>query len=778
MSRFAEGLNPEQARAVMTLDGPLLILAGAGSGKTRVLTRRVAHLLDRGTVGPGRDAPRLQPWNILAVTFTNKAAGEMRDRVSDLVGDVAKNVWVSTFHSSCVRILRRDIEVLGFRRDFVIYDDDDQSRVVKAVLDDLRISHKDLPPNAVRARIDRTKNRLKNDFENVPRGDPFPTIFENYNIRLKRNNALDFNDIVNKVVDIWEAYPDILSRWQNQFRYVLVDEYQDTNPAQYRLVSLLAAREQNLAVVGDDDQSIYSFRGADIRNILGFENDFPNATVVTLEQNYRSTATILRAASAVVKHNHQRKEKTLRTDAAAGEPIELMLGPDEESEAASVVGEIRRQLRTRRPCDIAIIYRTNAQSRSFEQALTRERLPHVLVGGRKFYDRMEVKDIIGYLRLLLNPDDDVAFQRIVNTPTRGLGDKAIDSLRTQANRAGTPLRAAARAMGSVGGRAGNAFAAFSLMMDRFETAACIMPLTDLVLYIAAECGYFGMLAKEATEEAQGREENIRELARAAGEGIDDPGGFEEGADVGELDAIGKLQQFLDRASLSAQSDSLPDAEGGAITLLTAHLCKGLEFPVVFLVGMVEKCFPHARSEREEEIEEERRLAYVAITRARERLFISAPLRRRAPDGWWEDATLSRFIQEIPSDTMNRPASSMRGAPMSFGTPARAPSWSTPPRSGTVPSRPGFAPPRAAPAPPRPALAPSLGAVRSRDLRTLAPDSMEVFKEGVQVFHPTHGVGTISRREGIPSNPRLTIHFANHGPRTVFAVTAGLEILIP
>lgn len=777
MSRFAEGLNPEQARAVMTLDGPLLILAGAGSGKTRVLTRRVANLLERGTVGPGMYAPRLNPWNILAVTFTNKAAGEMRERVHQLVGEVAKHVWVSTFHSSCVRILRRDIEVLGFRRDFVIYDDDDQTRVVKAVLDDLRISHKDLPPNAVRARIDRTKNRLKSDFETTPKGDPFPTIFENYNQRLKRNNALDFNDIVNKVVDIWDGYPTILERWQNQFRYVLVDEYQDTNPAQYRLLTLLAARDKNLAVVGDDDQSIYSFRGADIRNILGFEKDFPSATVVKLEQNYRSTATILRAASAVVKHNHQRKEKTLRTEAPAGEPIELMLGPDEESEAASVVGEIRRQLRARRPSDLAIIYRTNAQSRSFEQALTRERIPHILVGGRKFYDRMEVKDIVGYLRLLLNPDDDVAFQRVVNTPTRGLGDKAIDNLRSEASRAGTPLRIAARAMGSLGGRAGNAFAAFSLMMDRFESAARLMPLSDLVLYVATETGYFGMLEKEGTEEAKGREENIRELARAAGESLADPGGFGQEVDD-DLDAIGKLQQFLDRASLSAQSDDLPDAEGGAVTLLTAHLAKGLEFPVVFLVGMVEKCFPHARSEREEEIEEERRLAYVAITRARERLFISAPLRRRAPDGWWEDATLSRFIHEIPSDAMNRPASSMRAAAMSFGTPARAPAWGGAARPASSPSRPAFGSPRASAEPPRPAAAPPRNAPRPADLRTLAPDSMEVFKEGVQVFHPTHGVGTISRREGIASNPRLTIHFAVHGPRTVFAVTAGLEILIP
>lgn len=767
-------LNPEQGRAVQTLDGPLLILAGAGSGKTRVLTRRIAALLARGTDGEGEQARWLNPWNILAVTFTNKAAGEMRERVEALVGDSARDVWVSTFHSTCTRILRRDIEPLGWKRDFAIYDDDDQLRVVKAVLQEFKIPKEVLTPTAVRGRIDRYKNGIERNTTFL-RSDPFPKILESYEARLKQQNALDFNDLINKVVELWETQPEILGRWQARWRYVLVDEYQDTNPAQYRFLRLLAAGENpNLAVVGDDDQSIYRFRGADIQNILGFEEDFPGCAVIRLEQNYRSTGHILAAASGLVSRNLGRKEKTLWTESGKGERVRLLLTEDTDSEAAEVVNLMQR---IGRPWgDYAIIYRTNAASRPFEQAFARQRIPFVLVGGRKFYQRLEVRDMVAYLRLVVNPADDVAFERIINVPARALGDKAIESIKAEAAARGTSLRSAARALGGGKGRMAGSLATFSLMMDRFEGAVQMMPPGDFVMYVATESGYLAALEKEDSDEARGRMENVAELGRAAA--------ADDGAEVDPVDGpaaqapgpMHLLRAFLDRATLSAQSDDLPGEDNGAVTLLTAHLAKGLEFPIVFVVGMVEKSFPHARAELEDDLEEERRLAYVAYTRARERLFLSAPMRRRSPEGWWDDTTLSRFVHEIPEDALDRPASSWgrspswsgRSAGQSFGRPMPA----GPPVRHGIPARPVAAPARAASAPPLLSAVP-----RPANLRTLQPDSLEGFVEGAEVLHPLLGLGTVKKREGTPSNPRLTIHFDRHGPRTVYAVSASLEIVV-
>ncbi|MBM4392920.1 MAG: UvrD-helicase domain-containing protein, partial [Deltaproteobacteria bacterium] len=666
MDALVTGLNDEQRRAVDTLDGPLLILAGAGSGKTRVLTRRIARLLERGTVGDDPYGPSLRPWNILAVTFTNKAAGEMKHRVEQLVGEAARNVWISTFHSTCVRILRQDIEPLGYTRDFVIYDDDDQLRVVKLVLQELKINPKDLAPAAVRSRIDKHKNGIgAGGF--IPRSDPFPKILELYNTRLKLANALDFNDLLNKVVDLFSAHEAVRRRWQERWRYVLVDEYQDTNPAQYSFLRLLCEGEApNLAVVGDDDQSIYRFRGADIQNILGFEKDFPSCAVIRLEENYRSKGHILRAASGVVKNNKLRKAKTLWTRADLGEQVHFSTPDDDQAEAEGVV---RWMERLGRPWgDYAVIYRTNAASRPVEQALSRARIPFVLVGGKKFYERLEVKDLVAYLRLVLNPDDDLAFARIVNVPARGFGEKAMEGLRQEAARRGVPLRAAAREMGKQGGRVGNTLAAFTLLLDRFEGAARQMAVGDLVMYVATESGYLAALEQEDSEEARGRVENIRELARAAAAAAEEDDGEGEAPVGGEATGIAALRLFLDRATLSAQADDLPDEGTRVATLLTAHLAKGLEFPVVFVVGMCEKSFPHARSETEDDLEEERRLAYVAFTRARERLFLSAPLRRRAPEGWWDDAIPSRFVTEIPPEALTEPPRGgfRRPAPGSLG----------------------------------------------------------------------------------------------------------------
>jgi DNA helicase-2/ATP-dependent DNA helicase PcrA len=798
MSRHVEGLNEEQARAVVATEGPLLILAGAGSGKTRVLTRRIAYMIDE---------KRIRPWNILAVTFTNKAAGEMKERVEHLVpptGDDRRDakVWVSTFHSTCVRILRRDIGHLGYDRGFVIYDDDDQTRVLKAVLAELKLDPKQHPPASFRSAIDRAKNALRVPTEKDE--NPYlGRVYRMYTERMKAANALDFNDIVNKVVEVWELKPEVLDHWRGKFRYVLVDEYQDTNPAQYKLVKLLCDYDsltlpwgekitgRNLAVVGDDDQSIYSFRGADIQNILDFEKDFPNATVVRLEQNYRSTQTILDAASSLVKRNQQRKDKTLWTDADQGGLIRVIRAADEAEEAVRVTDEIRRLLRgTLRPADIAVIYRTNAQSRPFEQALLQARIPHVLVGGKKFYERREVRDLVSYMKLVVNPADDIAFSRIINIPTRGLGDKAIQQIADEAARFGITLRQAARNLGQQSNRVGNALAAFTMMMDNFERMALLVQPGELVTEIANKTGYINELEAEKTDEAQGRLENIDALSKAVQE--------DDGLDV-ELDNYGdplprapqspleKLRAFLDRVSLAGQADELPDQDAGAVTLLTAHLAKGLEYPVVFVVGLVEKCFPHARAELDADIEEERRLAYVAITRAREQLFLTLPARRmmRAGSEMRFDQTIaSRFLRELPTKLLTGDVPAAVSA-----RPFQAPRAPAPPSAPTRPSYSGFPPPRAAAPAPR---TPSFGggtfappqpnrlkaAVPPAGVRKLVPDDLESFRVGVEVFHPLLGTGTISKREGSPANPKLTIHFRDHGPRPVYAVSAGLEILLP
>jgi DNA helicase-2/ATP-dependent DNA helicase PcrA len=760
-----QGLNDEQRRAVETIRGPLLILAGAGSGKTRVLTRRIAWLLENG----------VRPWNILAVTFTNKAAGEMKERVAHLVGPPAKDIWVSTFHSTCVRILRRDIEPLGWGNNFVIYDDDDQGRILKQILAELKLDPKRHPPAYFRRLIDKAKNALQGP-PAAEAPDHFPKVYRMYAERLRTANALDFNDLVNKVVELWEKHPDVLDRWRARFRWVLVDEYQDTNPAQYRLVKLLCDHgERNIAVVGDDDQSIYSFRGADIKNILDFEVDFPSATVVRLEQNYRSTGNILEAASTLVKRNTLRKDKTLRTDAEKGSLIRVFRGEDESDEAARVVADIRRQLQTRRPADIAIIYRTNAQSRPFEQGFMQLGIPHVLVGGKKFYERREVRDLVAYLKLIVNPVDDVAFARIINVPTRGVGDKAASQISEEAARLGISSREAARQLGQHGGRLGNTLAAFTMMMDRFSALALTMEPGDLVLKVARDTGYLAELEAEKTQDSEGRIENISALARAVVE-------EELGEDEDRSDApVDRLRAFLDRVSLAGQADELPDEGTGAITLLTAHLAKGLEYPVVYVVGLVEKCFPHSRAEREEEIEEERRLAYVAITRARESLILAWPSRRRGFEGSWEPALPSRFLRELPRALLTGdlpPAPASRpfvapAAPQRSGAPAPR-SWLGEARAAAGRTASDVTPPRA---PIRPTLSRASPKI-PEGMRKLVPDGLDSFREGVEVFHPMLGVGTIARREGTPSNPKLTIHFREHGERTVLAVVAGLEILLP
>ncbi|MCB9743715.1 MAG: UvrD-helicase domain-containing protein [Alphaproteobacteria bacterium] len=741
-----QGLNPPQHAAVTTLEGPLLILAGAGSGKTRVLTRRVAHLLHSG----------VRPWNILAVTFTNKAAQEMKHRIEALVGPAAQDLQVSTFHSTCVRILRRDIEPLGYSRNFVIYDDDDQIRLLKGVLDELGIAKESLPPRRARSLIDRAKNRMegpdaveaRRDAEQHPAA---ARVFRAYEAKLKAADALDFNDLINKVVELFERFPGVLERWQDRFRYLMVDEYQDTNRAQYRLVNLLASKRRNIAVVGDDDQSIYSFRGADIRNILDFEDDFPDAKVVRLEQNYRSTSRILQAAMAVVTNNSDRKDKELWTDAGEGEPIRTIVAPDEEGEGQRVAREIRTLLSDGvRAEDMAIIYRTNARSRVFEQALSEARVPYVLVGARRFYERREVKDLTAYLRLLLNPADDMSFLRVINEPARGIGGRSVDKLRELALAREVPLLEAAREMAGQGGRLGKALERFVALIDSLTAQAEALQPGELVQRVAEESGYLPKLRAEKTTESEDRIRNITELCR------------DVDTEADSEDPRERLQAFLDRATLTGQDAELPDS--GAVTLMTCHLAKGLEYPVVFVAGLTEGSFPLVWGGHvmERELEEERRLMYVAITRAMRRLYLTRAMRRMVYGKGYVPATPSIFLDEIPRALLVPAGGRFAGRP---------PSKPTKP-VGDLRMQAFLAQARARPKSDEPEVTPSEGPVTTRPA-TQPSD----FAVGTRVMHRDFGEGIIRQKRAIPGTLRLVVEFAGRRRRTINPRLEPLEIIL-
>ncbi len=751
-----QGLNPPQRQAVESLDGPRLILAGVGSGKTRVLTRRIAHLLHSG----------VKPWRILAVTFTNKAASEMKGRIRELVGEeAAGDLWVSTFHSSCARILRMEAEHIGLSRNYVVWDDDDQLRVLKQVCRELNLDPKQHPPRNFRAKIDRAKNKLWGPDQLLEHGGEPPgstaiRVFRAYEERLAASNAVDFNDLINHVVKLFRTRPERLERWQDKFHYLLVDEYQDTNRAQYELVRALASKRNNLAVVGDDDQSIYSFRGADIRNILDFEDDFPDATVVRLEQNYRSSQKILAAAMAVVKNNRGRKDKTLWSDGDKGEPIKLIVANDETEEAALIASDMATQIRSGRSYeDLAVIYRTNASSRPLERAFERRRWPYVVVGARRFYERREVRDILAYVRLVLNPADDMALTRIINVPRRGLGAKALEALRAEATAQGTSMLAAARALSTGSSRRAKSLRGFTDQVREWQQKALDQSPGELVTTIAAESGYVELLQNEDTDEARDRLSNIDALVQDA----------EEEPEVPDNDdPLSRLQAWLDRASLAGQADELPE-DGGRITLLTAHLAKGLEFPVVYVVGMVEGSFPHVRSaNRVQDIEEERRLAYVAFTRAEERLVLSRPRVRRLY-GREERVSRSRFLDEIPDHLTTgggRLASFYGRRTVQRRPAAKAPSGvpdSARSRMDAFLAQHGKGKPESA--------------SETRGLTTLEPEDISAFRPGTQVLHPTFGHGTVRQVTGTPSNKRITVHFQRHGRMTLMARNANLQVVM-
>ncbi len=632
---YLDGLNPQQKKAVMTTEGPVLILAGAGSGKTRVLTQRIAYLIREKGVHPG---------NILAITFTNKAAAEMRERVTKLLADEDYPAWVSTFHSACVRILRHDIEKIGYDKSFVIYDSSDQQVVVKDCLKELNINEKDFTPKKVVSMIGKAKDNLQSPEEYIASAtDSFATeqigrVYRLYQRKLKSNNALDFDDLILKTIELFTGYPEVLGFYQNKFRYILVDEYQDTNTPQYRLIHMLSSKHRNLCVVGDDDQSIYKFRGANIANILDFEVDYPEATVVKLEQNYRSTGNILQAANCVIANNSRRKSKKLWTQRMEGYRIRRRQAAREREEAEFVVCEAMRLCshESRKLSDMAVLYRTNAQSRVLEEAFIRRAVPYRVVGSLGFYQRKEIKDIIAYLRVILNPADDISLKRIVNQPRRGIGDKTIETLEQYAARLEIELYGAMREVGESGclpAGAANRVGEFVNMMDGFIAMSDKHSVVALLSEVLDKTGYVKALEDEGTIEARGRIENIQELVSAAV-------GFEENCE-GE----GTLPEFLESVALVSETDNLDEGEG--VTLMTLHSAKGLEFPVVFMTGMEDGIFPLSRAiDQPEELEEERRLCYVGMTRAREVLYLTGA-ECRTLYGHTSSSLPSRFLKEIP-----------------------------------------------------------------------------------------------------------------------------------
>ncbi len=645
VERLLADLNPPQCEAVTHGGGPLLVLAGAGSGKTRVLTYRIAYLVATGQARPGE---------ILAITFTNKAADEMRERVESLVGAASRLMWVMTFHSACARILRREAMRLGYKRSFTIYDASDSLRMVKRCMEELEIDPKRYPPRAIQSEISGAKNRLTDPDELAEMHGSFEQtvadVYRLYERRMHEANAMDFDDLLLRTVNLLELFEDVRDRYQRAFRHVLVDEYQDTNRVQYRLLQLLCGQHRNLFVVGDDAQSIYGFRSADIRNILEFERDFPDTEVVKLEQNYRSTQTILDATNAVIANNRGQKPKELWTDADRGDPVAISELPDEHAEARYVAGEIERLAdeegipRT----EIAVFYRTNAQSRVLEDTLVRLELPYQVIGGTKFYERAEIKDAVAYLTLLSNPSDAVALARIINSPRRGIGQTTEARLLSHANTTGTSVWDVVQAPESVPGLGSAALKAvgrFGEMMALLRTRAERQaPVAELLEAVLSETGYLDGLEAERTIEAQGRAENLQELVGVAAE-------FDANRAVEGASEISPLDEFLQQISLYTDQDSLRRDEE-LVTLMTLHNAKGLEFEAVFMIGCEEGVFPHSRSVEEGNLEEERRLCYVGATRAK-RLLQLTFARQRTLYGARGFNLPSRFLGEIPDELVER-----------------------------------------------------------------------------------------------------------------------------
>ncbi len=781
-SPLLEGLNEPQRAAVTHAGPPLLVVAGAGSGKTRVLTRRIAWLINERKAHPG---------SILAITFTNKAAAEMKERVEELVGKRARIMWVSTFHSACVRILRKEIDRVGFKSNFSIYDAADSKRLMTIVLRDLELDPKRYQPNAVLHWVSDQKNELRdpedaakearNSFE-----EAYAKAFASYQRRLREANALDFDDLIMTTVHLLQAFPDVRENYRRRFRHVLVDEYQDTNHAQYSLIQQLCGTSfeigtadeghqevepSELMVVGDADQSIYAFRGADIRNILDFEQDFPDATTILLEQNYRSTQTILSAANSVIGNNRGRKPKRLWTDAGEGERIVGYVSDDEHDEARFVSEEIDKLVDSAgiKPADVAVFYRTNAQSRVFEEVFIRTGQPYKVVGGVRFYERREVRDALAYLRMLVNTADEISLRRVLNTPKRGIGDRAEACVAALADRDRITfweaLTRAAEAPG-LATRSLKNIEAFVAMIQELQSMVEADERPDVILESVLErSGYLAEL--EASDDPQDgtRVENLAELVAVAREFAEDPqpGPSADPADVEAGTVAVGLGDFLERVALVADADQIPDApdgdDSGVVTLMTLHTAKGLEFPVVFLTGLEDGVFPHQRSLGDQpELEEERRLAYVGLTRAQQRLYVSRALVRSA---WGAPAhnPASRFLDELPVDLVDwrRTAAEQTrwgradltgGGSSRLGTPTEAGR-----RNFTSAAMRADAAAKAKPA---------------REIPSLAP--------GDRVVHDSFGMGTVVAVDGVAEKSVASIDFGSEGVKRLLLRYAPVEKL--
>jgi DNA helicase-2/ATP-dependent DNA helicase PcrA len=754
------GLNPEQRLAVEHGRGPALVLAGAGSGKTRVIAHRIAYLIRNAAV---------RPENILAVTFTNKAAGEMRERVQKILGPSrSAEPLIATFHSFCVRLLRREIHRLGYKRDFSIYDTDDQKRLIKKILEEIGDSEPEVSPREILSRISYAKNHGVSPAQYARRfpsdaADDIERIYGKYNVRLRHLNALDFDDLLLVSVAVLEKVPELRKYYSDWYSYILVDEYQDTNRPQYELLRLLTTGHRNLFVVGDEDQSIYKFRGADIQNILKFEKDYPGARIIKLEQNYRSSQNILRVAGAVVANNTERKGKTLWTENAGGDVVTCHCAESPREEARWIAGEIQGLLRENPEDRIAVLYRANFLSRNFEDVLTEEGIPYAVVGSVAFFGRMEVKDLLAYLRVVLNPEDDIALLRILNTPPRGIGSSTIAMLTEAALDRGLPilqmLREKARDP-QVPGRASRALLRFQGLLDGWRGLEETIPAAQLLETILRDIQYKEMLQKmETAAEAENRLANIEELIRAAAES--------------ELRGE-TISEFLDRAALSSELDHLdPNAR---VALMTLHSAKGLEFDAVFLAGMEEGLFPHSQSMgSDEDLEEERRLCYVGITRAKHKLFVSwTPFRKTYGPEAGFPAPISRFLKEMPEDLLegldSLVSESFESRPRSRNRFYEQPDRRDHP-SGRVREEP----------PAQPKSIAELKAYlaekqRSAETGHESPKAGPIFKPGTRVRHEHFGDGIVLSRERVGNDIKLVVTFSRVGKKSLIEKYAKLRAL--
>lgn len=727
MNPLVANMNKEQSEAVRTTEGPLLIMAGAGSGKTRVLTHRIAYLLDEKDVSP---------YNILAITFTNKAAKEMKERVQALVGEEAEVIWMSTFHSMCVRILRRDADRIGIERNFTIIDPTDQKSVIKDVLKRENIDPKKYEPKIFIGEISKLKNDLLPPAKAEAEADDFysrmvATVYKGYQQQLVRNQALDFDDLIMTTIRLFERVPDVLDFYQNKFQYIHVDEYQDTNTAQYTLVNMLAQKFKNLCVVGDSDQSIYGWRGANIHNILSFEKDYPNARTIFLEQNYRSTKTILQAANEVIRHNTERKPKGLWTANQQGEKIHYYEAMSERDETEYVVREIfKQQKKGKRYKDMAVLYRTNAQSRVLEETFLKSTIPYVMVGGQKFYDRKEIKDLLSYLRLIANSADDISLQRIINVPKRGIGPSSVEKIATYAADHELTMFDALAEVDFIGlsKKVTQAAAEFYQLMSNLMQEQEFLEVSEIVDEVLEKSGYREMLKREQSIESRSRLENIDEFMSV-------PVDYEKNTPLEEQSLI----NFLTDLSLVADVDEANLEDG--VTLMTMHSAKGLEFPIVFIIGMEESIFPHIRaiqSENDHEMEEERRISYVAITRAEEELYLSHATSRTL-FGRPQSNARSRFLNEIPEELLDLPE---RQHATTIGSKKRQP------------AKRGFS---------------------QRTVKNAASSSTASnWKVGDKVMHKSWGEGMVSNVNDKNGSIELDIIFKSEGPKRLLAQFAPIE----